>query len=201
MPFALRAQISQSSLPTRSQRWITSVPLSLPRAANGPVHWGGYTIPEETGLIMNSHAVHNDPDNFPEPNKFKPERWAGKPNAGSNGDSQLLFTFGAGRRICPGQHLAERSLFLVISHWLWAFDTLPATDDEKNKVPIDRNDLRPGFIVCLNPFEAKITPRSPGHSRVIEDTWKEELEVSLDENQQWKATPDGIARLIERVGK
>lgn len=150
---------------------------------------------------MNSQAVHNDPDIFPEPDKFKPERWAGKPNAGSNGDSQLLFTFGAVRRIYPRQHLAERGLFLVISHWLWAFDTVQATDDEKNKVPIDRNDLRPAFIVCLNPFVAKITPRSPGHSRVIEDTWKEELDVSLDKNLQWKATPDGIARLIERVGK
>lgn len=71
----------------------------------------------------------------------------------------------------------------------------------RTRSPIDRNDLRPGFIVCVNPFEAKITPRSPRHSKVIEDTWKEELEVSLDENQQWKATPDGIARLIERVAK
>ncbi|KAL4914821.1 cytochrome P450 [Aspergillus aurantiobrunneus] len=183
-----------------SQCWITSVPLSLPRAASGPVHWGKYSIPEETGLIMNSHAVHNDTDIFPEPDKFKPERWEGKPNAGPNADSQLLFTFGAGRRICPGQHLAERSLFLVISHWLWGFDTLQATD-EKNKIPIDKNNLRPGFIVCLNPFAAKIMSRSPQHSKVIEDTWKEELEVSLDPNQQWKATPDGIARLIERVGK
>jgi hypothetical protein len=29
----------------------------------------------------------------------------------------------------------------------------------------------------------------------------EELEVSLDQNQQWKATPEGIARLIDRAGK
>ncbi|KAL2802349.1 cytochrome P450 [Aspergillus granulosus] len=184
-----------------AQRWITSVPLSLPRAANAPVHWGKYTIPEETGLIMNSHALHNDPDIFPEPDKFIPERWGGKPNASSNGDSQLLFTFGAGRRVCPGQHLAERSLFLVISHWLWGFDTLQATDDDKNKIPIDKDDLRPGFIVCLNPFAAKITPRTPQHRKVIESTWKEELAVSLDQNQQWKATPEGIARLMERVGK
>ncbi|KAL2845876.1 cytochrome P450 [Aspergillus pseudoustus] len=184
-----------------AQRWITAVPLSLPRAANAPVHWGKFTIPEETGLIMNSHALHNDPDIFPEPDKFIPERWGGKPNASSNGDSQLFFTFGAGRRVCPGQHLTERSLFLVISHWLWGFDTLQATDDDKNKIPIDKDDLRPGFIVCLNPFPAKITPRTPQHRKVIESTWKEELAVSLDQNQQWKATPEGIARLLERVGK
>ncbi|KIA75902.1 hypothetical protein HK57_00307 [Aspergillus ustus] len=186
-----------------TQRWITAVPLSLPRAANAPVHWGKFTIPEETGLIMNSHAVHNDPDIFPEPDKFIPERWRGKAHASSNtnGDSQLLFTFGTGRRVCPGQHLAERSLFLVVSHWLWGFDTLQATDDGGDKIPIDKDDLRPGFIVCLNPFAAKITPRTPQHRKVIESTWEEELAVSLDQNQQWKATPEGIARLMERVGK
>ncbi|KAI9367727.1 cytochrome P450 [Aspergillus egyptiacus] len=184
-----------------SQRWITSVPLSLPRAANAPVHWAGYTIPEETGLIMNSHALHNDPTIFPSPDKFLPERWEGKPNASSNGEAQLLFTFGAGRRVCPGQHLAERSLFLVISHWLWGFDILQATDKEGKRIPIDKDDLRPGFIVCLNPFEARVTPRSQRHAQVINQVWREELSVSLDETQQWKATPEGIARLISRVGK
>ncbi|PKY05091.1 putative cytochrome P450 [Aspergillus campestris IBT 28561] len=184
-----------------SQRWITAVPLSLPRAANGPVRWNGYEIAEETGLIMNSYAIHNDPSLFPEPQEFRPERWEGKPNASYNGDGQLLFTFGAGRRICPGQHLAERSLFLVISHWLWGFNTMQATDEQGKRLPIDKDDLRPGFIVCLNPFSAHIAPRSPKHAQLIRKTWTEELEVSLDQDQQWKATPEGIARLIDRAGK
>ncbi|KAA8651078.1 hypothetical protein EYZ11_010179 [Aspergillus tanneri] len=99
-----------------SQRWITAVPLSLPRATSAPVQWGPYEIAKDTGLIMNSYAIHNDPALFPKPQEFLPERWDGKPNAGYNGNDQLLFTFGAGRGICPGQHLAERSLFLVVSH-------------------------------------------------------------------------------------
>ncbi|RLL94183.1 hypothetical protein CFD26_102569 [Aspergillus turcosus] len=184
-----------------SQRWITAVHLSLPRAANGPVRWNGYEIAEGTGLIMNSYAIHNDPSLFPEPHEFRPERWEGKPNASYNGDGQLLFTFGAGRRICPGQHLAERSLFLVISHWLWGFNTMQATDEQGKKIPINKDDLRPGFIVCLNPFSAHITPRSPKHAKLIRETWMEELEVSLNQSQQWKATPEGISRLIDRVGK
>ncbi|KAF4218845.1 hypothetical protein CNMCM6805_004618 [Aspergillus fumigatiaffinis] len=121
-----------------SQRWITAVPLSLPRAANGPVRWNGYEIPEETGLIMNSYAIHNDPSLFPEPQEFRPDRWEGKPNASYNGDGQLLFTFGAGRRICPGQHLAERSLFLMLSHWLWGFNTMQATDEQEKSYPSTR---------------------------------------------------------------
>lgn len=150
---------------------------------------------------MNSYAIHNDPSLFPEPQEFRPERWEGKPNASYNGDGQLLFTFGAGRRICPGQHLAERSLFLVISHWLWGFNTMQATDEQGKRLPIDKDDLRPGFIVCLNPFSAHIAPRSSKHAQLIRKTWMEELKVSLDQNQQWKATPEGIARLIDRAGE
>ncbi|THC90356.1 hypothetical protein EYZ11_010180 [Aspergillus tanneri] len=61
--------------------------------------------------------------------------------------------------------------------------------------------MRPGFIVCLKPFTATITPRSPHHASLVQDTWNEELENSLDTHQQWKTTPDGIANLIGRAGK
>jgi cytochrome P450 len=29
------------------------------------------------------------------------------------------FTFGAGRRVCPGFHVAERGLFIAIARMLW----------------------------------------------------------------------------------
>jgi hypothetical protein len=35
------------------------------------------------------------------------------------------FAFGAGRRICPGYHVAERSFFIGFSRLLWAFDIQP----------------------------------------------------------------------------
>ncbi|KAG9186499.1 hypothetical protein G6011_09607 [Alternaria panax] len=35
--------------------------------------------------------------------------------------SQDHYTYGAGHRICPGMHLAERSLFVAIAKLLWAF--------------------------------------------------------------------------------
>lgn len=89
----------------------------------------------------------------------------------------------------------------MISHWLWGFNTMQATDEQRKRLPIDKDDLRSGVIVCLNPFSAHIAPRSPKHAQLIRKTWMEELEVSLDQNQQWKATPEGIARLIDRAGK
>ena len=97
--------------------------------------------------MVNSYAIHNDPTLFPEPHQFRPERWAGKPNAATScatsGDRQTLLAFGIGRPVCPGQHLAERSLFLVISHWLWAFNTTQPTDKKGHRIPIDKDDMRP----------------------------------------------------------
>lgn len=46
------------------------------------------------------------------------------------------FVFGAGRRLCQGIHIAERSLFLGISGLLWAFNfTKPLGHDGKPITP------------------------------------------------------------------
>ncbi|EEP78179.1 conserved hypothetical protein [Uncinocarpus reesii 1704] len=172
-----------------AQRWITSVPLCLPRVANGTVRWGNYEISEGTGLIINAHAIHSDPGMYPEPHIFQPERWEGKLDA-TRPDNQLLFTFGAGRRHCPGQHLAERSLFMVVSRWLWALDTSQAKDKDGNDIPINTKDLRPGVINRLKPFQADIKPRSPERATLIRQVWRENCEYLLDQKHQWKLNPD-----------
>lgn len=41
------------------------------------------------------------------------------------------YGYGAGRRICPGMHLAERSLFVAIAKLLWAFNFAPGPSDGK----------------------------------------------------------------------
>ncbi|KAH7042822.1 putative cytochrome P450 [Macrophomina phaseolina] len=182
-------------------RWITTVPLALPKSSNGPVRWRGYDIPSGTGLVLNSYAIHRDPDLFPSPERFEPERWAGRLDAASpSADEQILFTFGTGRRICPGQHLAERSLFIVISRWLWAFDTHQAKDERGRKLPINIDDLRPGFITCVNPFKAEVRPRDEGRAKFVLESWQRERERWLDEDEQWKSTPEGVANLLKKIG-
>lgn len=63
------------------------------------------------------------------------------------------FTFGAGRRICPGLHVGERSMFITISRLLWAFKISRPLDGQGNPLPIDRDAVTPGFIVSPEPFE------------------------------------------------
>ncbi|EAS37458.3 uncharacterized protein CIMG_02812 [Coccidioides immitis RS] len=179
-----------------AQRWCPAMPLCVARVTSGPVSWGKYNFPENTGLTINTYAIHNDPELYPEPHIFMPERWEGRIKA-AHGENQLLFTFGAGRRFCPGKSLAEKSLFIAIARWLWAFNTSHATDEEGNKIPIDPKDLRPGNIVRIKRFSADVQPRNPQRAGVIRRVWREKCDTLLDENHQWKTNPERIAESMK----
>ncbi|KMU79380.1 cytochrome P450 [Coccidioides immitis RMSCC 3703] len=107
------------------------------------------------------------------------------------------FYLGAGRRFCPGKSLAEKSLFIAIARWLWAFNTSHATDEEGNKIPIDPKDLRPGNIVRIKRFSADVQPRNPQRAGVIRRVWREKCDTLLDENHQWKTNPERIAESMK----
>lgn len=62
------------------------------------------------------------------------------------------FSFGAGRRICPGLHVAERSMFITIARLLWAFNFSHATGGDGKPIPIDRDAVRQRIVATPVPF-------------------------------------------------
>lgn len=166
------------------------------------MQWRGYNIPEGTGLVFNTWAIHQDPQTYPEPDRFMPERWDGKVEMAAEnalGAASDLFTFGAGRRICPGQHLAERSIFIVISHWLWAFDIAKARDPSGNEIPIDTKAIKPGLSRKFYPFEVSIKPRSKARDDVIRESWHKTKEEFLTADEQWKSIPKEVSQVVEKA--
>ncbi|KAG1854460.1 cytochrome P450 [Suillus subalutaceus] len=102
-----------------SMRWR---PVSLggfAHRATKDIVWKNYLIPAGATVIGNHWAIANDPEVFPEPQKFNPQRWID--DAGRVRDDLRFFTFGFGRRVCPGQHVANRSIFINTALILWAF--------------------------------------------------------------------------------
>lgn len=97
--------------------------------------------------------------------------------------------FGAGRRMCQGIHIAERSLFLAVSRLLWAFNFQRAVDPATGcEIPLSHDDdLQGGMFVMPRPFQARITPRDDEKARIVKEAWKEASESLLDENLQWKS--------------
>ena len=66
---------------------------------------------------MDSYHIHSNPDVFPEPSTFRPERWLGEPK-GPDGRQPLtnyLSSFGAGSRICIAMHLAYMELYVALA--------------------------------------------------------------------------------------
>src|SRR6266404_242158 len=81
----------------------------------------------------------HDPTAYPEPFSFKPERFLA--SDGSFQDDPLLSAvFGFGRRLCPGRHFVDSSLFLVVSCILSAFYVGPPKDEQGNELPVEIRD-------------------------------------------------------------
>jgi cytochrome P450 len=47
------------------------------------------------------------------------------------------FGFGGGRRVCPGVHVAENSIFINVARTLWGFNIEHARDADGNIIPVD----------------------------------------------------------------
>lgn len=190
----------------RLQRWISVAPLALPHATTAPMQLGEYHVPADTIVLLNVHGIHRDPEAYPDPKVFKPERWEGKLETVLS-DEQVgartdLFAFGAGRRVCPGQHVAEQNLFFVISHWLWAFDIQKKKDPVTGKeIDIDMDDVRPGLVNTMNPYEVEVKPRSRERAEWIKANWKKQRETLLDEDEQWLSSPEAVEKIMARTAK
>ncbi|KAL5338820.1 putative cytochrome P450 [Aspergillus crustosus] len=77
-----------------------------------PLQYKQWTIPAGTPVGMSSHSLHTDPDTFPEPYKFRPERWFGKYDAKLN---RNWVPFARGSRMCIGSNLALAEMYWVLA--------------------------------------------------------------------------------------
>lgn len=61
-----------------------------------------YTIPRGTAVGMSACLVHMDEEIFPEPNKFRPERWLDENGQRHSHLDRHLLSFSKGSRFCVG---------------------------------------------------------------------------------------------------
>ena len=80
-------------------------------------------------------AILHDPKAYPEPEKFKPERFLNE-DGSVRDDPMLSLVFGVGKRICPGRHLVAATLFIATSSILSVFNVTKAKDESGNEIPV-----------------------------------------------------------------
>ncbi|KAJ3344537.1 Cytochrome P450 2J2, partial [Allomyces javanicus] len=82
--------------------------LGLPRQTLEDDTLAGYHIPAGAQVIYNVVGIHDGMDDA----EFRPERWIERGNLSIIDGT---FTFGAGRRMCPGVHLSTREMVLLVA--------------------------------------------------------------------------------------
>src|SRR5436190_14379114 len=97
------------------------LPNAAPRLVKQPVEVGGWHYEPGACLVANSYLVHHDPEVYPEPYTFRPERFLEQPPG-----TYTWIPFGGGRRRCIGASFAQLEMKLVLRALLERFELEPA---------------------------------------------------------------------------
>jgi cytochrome P450 len=130
-----------------SMRLHPPSPMLMPHEAMADgAEIAGYAVPCGTKVIVNLWAIMRDPELWPEPTEFVPERFVGADQLDFRAKDRLEFMpFGAGRRACPGTPMATRAVTLILASILHTFEwRLP-----EGMKPADV-DVRDRFGTSLN---------------------------------------------------
>lgn len=109
-------------------RWRPPIPM-VPRVLSADDTHGSFRFPKDTVFLINAYSIHNDTEWYDDPLTFNPKRfldnpWGVKPSRRAEAEAQgrrRSFTFGIGRRQCPGADYAEQQIILAVAKLVWAF--------------------------------------------------------------------------------
>nr|XP_013811097.1 PREDICTED: cytochrome P450 3A8-like isoform X2 [Apteryx mantelli mantelli]XP_013811098.1 PREDICTED: cytochrome P450 3A8-like isoform X3 [Apteryx mantelli mantelli] len=124
----------------------------LERVCKKTVEINGVTIPEGMVIMIPAYVMHHDPEYWPQPEEFRPERFS-KENKGSI-DPYTYLPFGAGPRNCIGMRFALLTLKVAVVVLLQNFSFRPCKD-----TPIPLVLDTQGFMQPKQPIILKMVPR------------------------------------------
>ncbi|KAF8874360.1 cytochrome P450 [Infundibulicybe gibba] len=151
-----------SAIIKETLRWAPVAPLGLPHRVTQDDVYDGYFIPKGTEFMANIWGITHDSDLYPDPMIFNPSRHLGD----SPQPDPLRYVFGYGRRVCPGAHFAELSLFLNIASILACFNISKAVDEDGKEVEPSVG-WTTGDTTHLLPFKCRISSRSNDTATLI----------------------------------
>ncbi|KAI0260736.1 cytochrome P450 [Gloeopeniophorella convolvens] len=150
-------------------RWGVPVPLGLPHRLMQDDIYQGRLIPKGSLIFANIWAMLRDPEVFPDPERFDPERYLEKVDEDTARQRDpRAFVFGFGRRRCPGAYLVESSVWLMLA-------TILATLEIERPRRVDGSELEleakfeNSVFRTANRFPVAMRPRSDAARKLIEE--------------------------------
>jgi cytochrome P450 len=102
------------------------LPNAAPRLVMEPVEVGGWRYEPGVCLIADSYLLHHDPDVYPDPYAFRPERFLDEQPG-----TYTWIPFGGGRRRCLGASFAMLEMKIVLRAVLAENELAPAAPGEE----------------------------------------------------------------------
>lgn len=122
-------QVIQESMRLYPPAWIMS------RLALNDDHIGPYTIPKDGTALIAPYLLHRDPANWPDPERFDPDRFApGGPKEGLHAYAYL--PFGGGPRLCIGNQFALMEMQILLAMLVRQFIIQPIANQQISPQPL-----------------------------------------------------------------
>ncbi len=118
----------------------------LMRKAAEPVDLAGTVLPTGAEVVVSPHVVHYDPANYPDPERFHPDRWL--PERAAALPKGAFVPFGGGSRQCIGNLFARTEITIVLA-------TVAA---RWRLVPVPGKPVRERFTTAAYPTDLVMTP-------------------------------------------
>jgi retinoid hydroxylase len=141
----IRSMTYLEAVITESMRVIPPIGGSF-RVMIEDAEFGGFRIPKGWRVAIGPRSVHFDPELYPEPERFDPERWL-------QGERPpfTYIPFGGGPRTCLGMHFAMLQMQIVLALLLREFAWELAADQDLSFTELPLPLPRSGLIVDIQP--------------------------------------------------
>ena len=98
------------------------LPIGAARYALDPLTVGRWVIPPQVAILVDADGLHHDPELYPQPHEFRPERFLE-----GAGEGYSFLPFGGGAHRCLGASLAQLEMKVVLRELLTRFDLAPVS--------------------------------------------------------------------------
>jgi cytochrome P450 len=103
------------------------LPTAQPRTVKQPIEVGGWSYPDDAHLMPCIWLTHHDPEIYPDPFAFRPERFLD-----SEPGTYTWLPFGGGRRRCAGANFAILEMKVVLRELLRQTSPVPSTEPNES---------------------------------------------------------------------
>jgi len=163
-------------------RWRPVTAGGVPHQSTKDDVYNGMFVPAGTNVHFNEWAIHREEALYPDPETFNPDRWL-DPKFPTYREPLTQYpnvsnysAFGFGRRICPGMHIAERSLNILVARIAWACDIRKKIGSDGKEVEVPLYDYVPGFNVQPIWFAFDLKARSEERWKIVQEEYRTEIE-------------------------